>query len=212
MAVSLNWLDSQTILQNLGSFAVFGVALIIFFETATILGSFLPGDSLLFLLGLSLSSWLSGFPIWLAIPIVFVGAVAGSQTGYWVGKKTGPRLFKQRNTFFFNEKTVDRTKDFFQHYGPRAIILARFIPVLRALVPMFVAIAHFDQKRFWKLNLIGGAAWVGALMLAGYLLGEIPFVAHNVELFALGFVVISSLPLPFELAREAIKRRKNARG
>jgi membrane-associated protein len=77
---------------------------------------------------------------------------------------------------------------------------------------MFVAIAHFDQKRFWKLNLIGGAAWVGLLMLAGYLLGEIPFVAHNVELFALGFVVISSLPLPFELAREAIKRRKKARG
>ena len=87
-------LDSHLIIQAFGSLAVFGVALIIFLETATIFGSFLPGDSLLFILGLTLATWLSEFPVWLAIPIVLAGAIAGSEVGYWFGKKVGPKLFK----------------------------------------------------------------------------------------------------------------------
>lgn len=205
----MNWLDSTTLLSSFGSLAVFGAALIIFLETATILGSFLPGDSLLFLLGLALATWLQNFPIWLAIPIVFVAAVAGSQTGFWFGKKIGPRLFSRRETFFFNHRTVEQTTKFFAKYGSRAIIMARFVPVLRALIPMFVAIANFDSKRFLKLNLIGGAAWTVGLIGAGYLLGQVEFVAKHVELFAIGFVVLSSLPLPFELLRERLASRKN---
>ena len=205
----MNWLDSTTLLSSFGSLAVFGAALIIFLETATILGSFLPGDSLLFLLGLALATWLQNFPIWLAIPIVFVAAVAGSQTGYWFGKKIGPRLFSRRETFFFNHRTKERTTQFFSRYGSRAIIMARFVPVLRALIPMFVAIANFDAKRFLKLNIIGGAAWTVGLIGAGYLLGQVDFVAKHVELFAIGFVVLSSLPLPFELLREKLASRKN---
>lgn len=204
-------LDSHALIQAFGSLAVLGVALIIFLETATIFGSFLPGDSLLFILGLTLATWLSSFPIWLAIPIVFIAAVTGSEVGFWFGKKVGPRLFKQRTTFFFNEGTVVRTKKFFDHYGARSILLSRFVPGLRALIPMFAAITHFDRKRFLRLNLIGGAIWVVGLTGTGYALGQVEFVSKNIELFVIGFVVLSSLPLPFELLRERIKQRKKLR-
>lgn len=204
-------LDSHQLIQSFGSLAVFGVALIIFLETATIFGSFLPGDSLLFILGLTLATWLNDFPIWLAIPIVLIGAITGSETGYWFGKKVGPKLFKPRNTFFFNEGTVVRTKQFFHHYGARSIVLSRFVPGLRALIPMFAAITEFDKRRFLKLNIIGGSIWVVGLTGAGYGLGHIPFVEHNIELFVIGFVIVSSLPLPFEIIREKLRQRKKSR-
>ena len=209
----MNWLNADSIIANLGNFAVWGVAVIIFFETATILGSFLPGDSLLFLLGLSLATIpnLENFPFWLALIIIFVAAVAGSEVGFWLGKRIGPHLFERRSTWFFNKKTVDRTQEFFKRYGARAIILARFVPVLRALVPMFVGISHFEWKRFLRYNLIGGLAWVIGVMNMGYWLGQFTWVHQNVEVVVLGFVVISSLPFPIELLGNYLRRRKHGR-
>lgn len=204
----MNPFDAQTIIDNLGSLAVIGAAAIIFFETATILGSFLPGDSLLFILGLSLASYLSDFPFPLAVLILFVAAVAGSQVGFMIGKRTGRALFKRPDGLIFNQKTQERTEKFFIRYGARAIVLARFVPVLRALIPMLVAMTSFDPKRFFKLNLIGGAVWVGGVMTAGYLLGGIEFVKAHIETFILGFVILSSLPLPIELLRERIKSQR----
>jgi len=204
----VNPFDAQTIIDNLGNLAVLGAALIIFFETATILGSFLPGDSLLFILGLTLASYLSDFPFPLAVLILFVAAVAGSQVGFMIGKRTGRALFNRKEGFIFNHKTQERTEKFFIRYGARAIILARFVPVLRALIPMLVAMTSFDPKRFFKLNLIGGAVWVGGVMTAGYLLGGIEFVKAHIEEFILGFVILSSLPLPIEVLRERIKNKR----
>lgn len=205
----MNPFDAQTIIDNLGNLAVLGAALIIFFETATILGSFLPGDSLLFILGLSLASYLAAFPFPLAVLIVFIAAVAGSQVGFMVGKRTGRALFKRKDGLIFNQKTQERTEKFFIRYGARAIVLARFVPVLRALIPMLVAMTSFDPKRFFKLNLIGGAVWVGGVMTAGYLLGGIEFVKTHIESFILGFVILSSLPLPIEILRERIKNKRS---
>jgi membrane-associated protein len=204
----VNPFDAQTIIDNLGNLAVFGAALIIFFETATILGSFLPGDSLLFILGLTLANYLSGFPFPLALLILFVAAVAGSQVGFMIGKRTGRALFNRKDGFIFNQKTQERTEKFFIRYGARAIVLARFVPVLRALIPMLVAMTSFDPKRFFKLNLIGAAVWVGGVMTAGYLLGGIDFVKTHIESFILGFVILSSLPLPIEVLRERIKNKR----
>jgi membrane-associated protein len=204
----VNPFDAQTIIDNLGNLAVLGAALIIFFETATILGSFLPGDSLLFILGLTLASYLSDFPFPLAVLILFVAAVAGSQVGFIIGKRTGRALFNRKEGFIFNHKTQERTEKFFIRYGARAIVLARFVPVLRALIPMLVAMTSFDPKRFFKLNLIGGAVWVGGVMTAGYLLGGIEFVKTHIESFILGFVILSSLPLPIEVLRERIKNKR----
>lgn len=204
----MNPFDAQTIIDNLGNLAVLGAAAIIFFETATILGSFLPGDSLLFILGLALASYLSDFPFPLAVLIIFVAAVAGSQVGFAIGKRTGRALFNRKEGFIFNHKTQERTEKFFIRYGARAIVLARFVPVLRALIPMLVAMTSFDPKRFFKLNLIGGAVWVGGVMTAGYLLGGIEFVKTHIESFILGFVILSSLPLPIEVLRERIKNKR----
>jgi membrane-associated protein len=201
-------LDAQVLLSSFGSFAVFGAALIIFFETATILGSFLPGDSLLFILGLALATRLNGFPFWLAVIVVMIAAIAGSQVGFYIGKRTGRALFRRKDGWIFNQKTLERTEHFFIRYGARAIVLARFVPVLRALIPMLVAMTSFDPKRFMKLNIVGAIAWVGGVMTAGYLLGGIEYVKTHIEAFVLGFVVLSSLPLPIELLRERIKAKR----
>jgi membrane-associated protein len=201
-------LDAQSIIDNLGNLAVLGAAMIIFFETATILGSFLPGDSLIFILGLSLASYLTAFPFPAAVAIIFIAAVSGSQVGFWLGKRTGRALFKRKDGLIFNQKTQERTEKFFIRYGARAVVLARFVPVLRALIPMLVAMTSFDSKRFFKLNLIGGAVWVGGVMTAGYLLGGIDFVKTHIETFILGFVILSSLPLPIEVLRERIKNKR----
>lgn len=206
----MNWLDAQTIVSSLGNLAVFGVAAIIFFETATILGSFLPGDSLLFILGLALGTWLNHYPFALALVIVTVAAIAGSQLGFYVGVKAGPRLFRRKDGLIFNHKVLARTEEFFARYGARAVILARFVPVLRALIPMMVAMTKFDGRRFLRLNIIGGIAWVVGVMTAGFLLGHIPYVKDHVEMFVLGFVVLSSLPLPIELLRDRIKQRRTS--
>ena len=205
----MNWLDARSIIEHLGSFAVIGVALIIFFETATILGSFLPGDSLLFILGLTLGTWLTDYPFVAALLIVTFAAIAGSQVGFIVGLKTGPRLFKRKDGLIFNQKTLERTELFFERYGARAIILARFVPVLRALIPMLVAMTKFDSRRFLKLNILGGTVWVVGVTSAGFWLGHLKFVEQHVEMFVLGFVVLSSLPLPIELLRDFVARKRS---
>ena len=201
-------LDPQTLIESLGTLAVLGVAAILFIETATILGSFLPGDSLIFILGISLSTTIS-FPLWLALPIIILSAIAGSQFGFWFGTRVGPALFKKRKrNWFFNEDTILRSQKVIHRYGPRAIVLARFIPVLRALVPMLVGMIGMDSKKYLRYNIIGGLLWGGVLLLLGYGLGTIPTVRENLEIWVIGFVVVSSLPFPIEILRDYLKRRK----
>jgi membrane-associated protein len=201
-------LDPQALIESLGTLAVLGVAAILFFETATILGSFLPGDSLIFILGISLSTTIS-FPIWLALPIIILSAIAGSQFGFWFGTRVGPALFKKRKrNWFFNEDTILRSQKVIDRYGPRAIVLARFIPVLRALVPMLVGMIGMESKKYLRYNIIGGLLWGGVLLLLGYGLGTIPAVRENLEIWVIGFVVVSSLPFPIEILRDYLKRRK----
>lgn len=204
---ALNWFDAHGIIDALGALAVLGVALLIFAETATILGSFLPGDSLLFLLGLTLSTVLTSIPLLVAIGLVFVAAVAGSEVGYWLGHKLGPKVFSREDTWFFNKKVVDKTKQFYMHYGARAIVIARFVPVLRALVPLTVGMTDFGWRRYLLYNITGGIAWVAGLMSAGYFLGTINWVQTNIEMVVIGFVILSSLPLPIEILRNKMKNR-----
>ncbi len=202
----MNWFDPNAIIHALGAFAVVGVAAIIFFETATILGSFLPGDSLLFLLGLSLATALSSFPLWVAVLLVLAAAFTGSQVGFWVGRRLGPHVFERRSTFFFNPRVLARGRAFFETYGARAVILARFVPVLRALIPLFTGMTGFSSRRYLLLNGLGAIAWVVGLMLAGFLLGQLTFVREHIELCVISFVILSALPLPIELLRAHLKR------
>ncbi|MEN9751213.1 MAG: hypothetical protein RLZZ600_260 [Actinomycetota bacterium] len=203
----MNPFDPAVLIAAWGTWAVAGVTLIIFLETSTLIGSFLPGDSLLFSLGLILSSATNTFPIWLAIPIVFVAAVLGAQVGYYLGRLIGPRMFRNEKARLFSPRTLERGRLFFEEYGNRAVIVARFVPVLRAFIPIFVGMSLFPPIRFFVLNVVGGALWVAGLMSLGYCLGFIPLVAHNVEWVIIAVVVLTSLPMPIELLRSYLKRR-----
>ena len=201
---SLNWLDAQEIINAFGDWAALAVTLIIFLETAFILTSFLPGDSLLFLTGLALATSDSFLPDWLGFVLIWVAAFTGTQVGYWVGFKIGPPLFEKNRNFILNERVVQKTHDFFERYGARAVILARFVPILRALVPMLAGISKMNQKRFFRLNLIGATVWVLVFMIPGYWLGGIELVKENLEIAVLVIIFGTSLILPLELLRDRI--------
>jgi membrane-associated protein len=206
----LNWLDAQEILSTFGDWAAIAVMVIIFLETAFIFTSFLPGDSLLFLTGLTLSNSESWLPDWIGFILIWCAAFFGTQVGYWVGYKIGPPLFQKNRKFILNEAMVGKTHDFFEKYGARAVILARFVPILRALVPMLAGISKMDYKRFTKLNLIGATVWIGVFMVPGYWLGTIPMVKENLEITVLLIIIGTSLLLPIEILRDRISNRMKA--
>jgi membrane-associated protein len=203
----LNWLDAQEIISAFGDYVALAVTLIIFLETAFILTSFLPGDSLLFLTGLALATSDAWLPDWIGFILIWLAAFIGTQVGYWIGYKIGPPLFEQNRNFILNQKVLDRTHEFFEKYGARAVVLARFVPILRALIPMLAGISRMEIKRFTKLNLIGATVWVGVFMLAGYWLGQIPYVKENLETTVILIIIFTSLLLPVELLRDRIAKR-----
>jgi membrane-associated protein len=207
----LNWLDAQNIINAFGDYVALAVTLIIFLETAFIFTSFLPGDSLLFLTGLALATSTAWLPDWLGFILIWLAAFIGTQTGYWIGYKIGPPLFEQNRNFILNQKVLDRTHEFFEKYGTRAVVLARFVPILRALIPMLAGISEMDIKRFTKLNLLGATIWVGVFMLAGYWLGQIPYIKENLETTVILIIIFTSLLLPVELLRDRIAKGINSK-
>jgi membrane-associated protein len=207
----LNWLDAQEIINAFGDWVAIAVAIIIFFETAFILTSFLPGDSLLFLTGLALATSDSWLPDWVGFILIWVAAFVGTQVGYWIGYKIGPPLFESNRNFILNERVLAKTHDFFEKYGARAVVLARFVPILRALIPMLAGISKMDIRRFTKLNLIGATVWTGVFLIAGYLLGNVPAVKENLEVTVIWIVVGTSLLLPLELLRDRLAKKSSKR-
>lgn len=203
----LPWLDANAIIAQFGQFAPYAVAFIIFIETAFILTSFLPGDSLLFVLGITLAAT-TDFPVWLAIPLVIASAFAGSQVGFLTGHAVGPVLFERRHTWIFNPTFVAKAHEYFDKFGPRAIILARFVPIVRALVPMLAGISKMDRRTFLIYNIIGATIWVTSLVGIGFLLGEVPLVADHIDTAILVVIIVTSLPFPIELLREWIIRQR----
>lgn len=203
----MNWLDAQGIINAFGDYVALAVTLIIFLETAFIFTSFLPGDSLLFLTGLALATSTAWLPDWLGFVFIWLAAFLGTQTGYWIGYKIGPPLFEQNRNFILNQKVLDRTHEFFEKYGARAVVMARFVPILRALIPMLAGISEMDIKRFTKLNALGATIWVGVFMLGGYWLGQIPLVKEHLETTVILIIIFTSLLLPVEFLRDRLARR-----
>ena len=131
----IEWLQPENLINSLGAFALLGVCVIVFVETGLLVGFFLPGDSLLFVTGLMVSAGVIDVPIWFACLVISLSAFAGDQTGYWIGRKLGPAVFKKPESRFFSQKNVSRTNAFFERYGAKAIIIAHFVPILRTFVP-----------------------------------------------------------------------------
>ena len=168
-----------------------GLTLIVFLETGAMI-FFLPGDSLLFMAGLFAGNGdLNIFALWaLLIP----AAIIGDATSYFIGMKMGPALFNKPESRFFKPAHMKAAHDFYEKHGGKAIIMARFMPIVRTFVPVVAGIGKMPYKRFAAFNAAGGFLWVTSMTIAGYFLGQIPFVKKNIELMVIGIIVLSILP------------------
>lgn len=182
---------------------------IIFAETGLLVGFFLPGDSLLFIAGFVASQ--SVIDIRIMIPLLCVAAIVGDSVGYFIGKKAGPLLFSRPDSRFFKRKHLERAHEFYEKHGPKTIVLARFVPIVRTFVPTVAGAANMDYKQFLTYNIAGGILWIVSMSLLGYFLGSIPMVKDNLEKAVLLIVFLSILPMIIHYFQErAAKRRENS--
>jgi membrane-associated protein len=191
------FLDPTELIRSFGPFGLLGVCAIIFAETGLLIGFIFPGDTLLLITGLLAQEHL-GVSIWIAAPAIAIAAFLGGELGYYIGKKAGPRVFERRESGLFSRKQVERTYAFFERYGAIAVILARFIPVVRTLAPIAAGVGRMEYRRYSLYNAIGAVAWGFGVTFLGYLLGFIPpvsdFVTKYIDVILLGAVVVSLGP------------------
>ena len=204
-------LNPNDLLTKLDSIAFIAVLAIIFTECGILLGLILPGDSLLFITGMFIASGQIKVNIWLAITLIAIAAIVGNLVGYWLGTKIGPPLFRRPDSRIFKQEYVERTHKFFEKHGARAIILARFVPIVRTLITATAGIAGMPFRMFAVNSAIGGVLWAGLLTGAGYKLGHNETIKSHIELFTLGIVFLSLIPVVVELiqARKHNAQNKN---
>lgn len=194
-------------LETIGPLGLLVVCLIVFAETGLLVGFFLPGDSMLFLVGLNLATIWQEIPIWLACLLISLSGFAGDQTGYWIGRRVGPAVFNRPKSKFFNAKNVARAHKFFETYGSKAVILAHFVPIMRTFIPVAAGVGKLSWRKFTTYNVIGVILWGTGVTLLGYFLGTVPFVNEHVELVTLSFIAISFIPIGLELLK-ALRNKK----
>jgi len=161
---------------------------IVFVETGIVVMPFLPGDSLLFVVGAMCAVGLMSLP--LAIVLLWLAAVLGDQCNYSIGRYFGPRVFQWENSRWFNKKAFDQAHAFYERYGGITVVGARFLPFLRTFVPFVAGVAEMTRSKFSFYNITGGLLWVGSLTLAGYLFGNIPWVKENLDKIIWGAILI----------------------
>ncbi len=208
--LGINWLDPQYLLNHFGSYALWGAAAIIFAECGLLVGFFLPGDSLLFTAGVLLSQGHIGYPIWLVCLVLAVAAVLGNASGYAIGSYFGESVFHGSSSRFFKQEYVDRTHAFFEKYGNRAVVLGRFVPIVRTFITVMAGVGTMGFRRFITYSAIGAVLWVGVVTLLGYYLGQIAFLRAHIELLLLVLVLISVLPLGVEYLRQRASSKMSA--
>jgi len=184
-------------------------ASIIFAETGLLVGFFLPGDSLLFLSGF-LSSKPKGLPhlpsIWLVVVTLAIAAFVGNQVGFWIGRRFGPAVFDRPDSRFFSQRNVTRTHEFFELYGTKALVLARFVPIVRTFVPVMAGVGKMDSRTFVVANAIGAVVWAGGITILGYFLGQVEIIKDNIEFAAIAIVAVSLIPVGIEFMRHRRER------
>ncbi|HEV7827964.1 MAG TPA: VTT domain-containing protein [Pseudonocardiaceae bacterium] len=210
LALVPSWLDPDHLLRMLGPYVLVGLCLIIFAECGLLIGFFLPGDSLLFTAGLFVASGLIGTPIWLVCLLLTVCAVAGNVAGYYLGYRAGPALFNRPDSRLFKREHVDKTHAFFDRYGARAIVLGRFVPIVRTFITAIAGVGRMDARKYFLYSIIGGVVWASGVTLLGFWLGRITFVRDHVELILVGIVALSFIPIVIELVRARRPSRRTA--
>jgi membrane-associated protein len=201
LALGPEWLQPDTIISWLGPWAVVGLAAIVFAECGLLLGFFLPGDSLLFTAGLFVANGAIGAPLWLVCLVLVAAAVIGNVCGYYIGRAAGPAVFDKPRSRLFNPAHVQKTQEFFDKYGNRAIVLGRFVPIVRTFITVMAGVGRMEPRRYLTYSLIGGVLWAAGVTLLGFWLGQFAFVRANIELILILIVAISVLPIVVELVR-----------
>ncbi len=184
---------------------VYGILfLIIFCETGLVVTPFLPGDSLLFVAGTLAAG--GAMNIHLLVALLIIAAVAGDSLNFAIGRWIGPRVFRYDDSWFFKKAYVERTHRYFERYGGRTIIIARFVPIVRTYAPFVAGVGQMDYRRFIAFNVVGAIAWVGVIAYAGFLFGKVPVVQNNLTLVIFGIILLSISPAIVEVLRHKLKR------
>ncbi|MER5942869.1 VTT domain-containing protein [Streptomyces sp. NPDC001928] len=206
LALAPEWLSPDYLIET---FSLPGILLIVFAESG--LFAFLPGDSLLFTAGLFVAegNYISQ-PLWLVCTLIVLAAVIGDQVGYMIGKFFGPKLFNRPNSKLFKKENLEKAHEFMEKYGPKAIVLARFVPIVRTFAPIVAGAGRMRYATFLTYNVIGGIAWGTGVTLAGYWLGQIGFIKKNVEAILILIVFVSVVPIIIEVLRERAKKKRAA--
>jgi membrane-associated protein len=193
------------LIVNAGYLAFF---ITIFAESGFLLGFFLPGDSLLFTAGILAANGI--FNIYILIAGAIICAIAGDSFGYYFGKKAGDKLFSRPNSRFFKREYVEKTEAFYQKHGTKTIILARFVPIVRTFAPIMAGVGSMKYRIFLTYNVIGGVLWAGGILWVSYYLGtKIPNIEHYLEYIIIGIILVSVLPIAFEILRSRFKKKKS---
>src|SRR6478609_2451940 len=178
----------ETFVLNYGNWVYAILFLIIFVETGVVVMPFLPGDSLLFVVGAMCGVGLLSYPV--AVGVLFAAAVLGNQSNYTIGRYFGPRVFQWEDSRYFNKKAFDQAHAFYEKYGGVTIVAARFMPFLRTFAPFVAGVARMTRAKFTLYDVTGGALWVGSIVTAGYLFGSVPWVKDNLEKIIWAMILI----------------------
>ncbi len=195
--------------ESLAKAGLLVLLLVVFVETGLLVGFFLPGDSLLFTAGLLVAQDQIDISIWWLVLTLPLAAIAGDQTGYTIGRVSGPRIFNRPDSRIFQQEYVDKSYAYFERYGGRTIVIARFVPIVRTFAPVVAGVSRMNRRVFTTYNVIGAILWAGGVPLIGYYLGQVQFVADNIEVAILAIVALSVLPIAYEVLRA---RREHRRG
>lgn len=198
LALGPGWLDPDFLIDRFG---VLGVLVIVFAESGLLIGFFLPGDSLLFTTGLLITSDVLDFPLWLMCVLIAFAAVAGDQVGYLFGRKVGPAIFTRPDSRLFKQENVQKAHEFFAKHGPKSLVLARFVPIVRTFTPIIAGVSRMNYRTFVVFNVVGGVLWGVGVTLLGAALGQVDFVHQNIEAILIGIVLLSVLPIGIEYLR-----------
>ena len=210
---ALGILDPEQLISRGGYLLIFAI---VFAESGLLIGFFLPGDSLLFTAGMFAGGAFAAklpnvdFNIWVLVIGIVVAAIVGDQVGYSFGHRAGPAIFRRPDSRLFKHEHVEKAQTFFDRHGPKAIVLARFVPVVRTFCPVVAGVGRMDRSTFTRFNVIGGIVWGAGVTLLGYFLGGFDVVKDNFEIAILLVVGVSALPIVIEVVRS--RRRRGGDG
>lgn len=193
------------IIQDYGLITYVLLFVIVFCETGLVVTPFLPGDSLLFAVGAFAARGSLSLPV--ALAVLAAAAILGDTANYWIGAVVGPKVFHRENVRFLNRKHLERTHEFYERYGGKTIVIARFVPIVRTFAPFVAGIGKMTYGHFLSFNVIGGAAWVLGFVMAGFWFGNIPVVKRNFTFVIFAIIIVSVLPAVIEFFRQRARAR-----